>query len=182
MVFHCHFCTKQFTPEDGARPVKILRNRYSCWEEPQTRHKVLRICGPCSEKKNTADFMAETLPDNLLEWVTFVFVRSTLTDLTTAGITMNDAIVQLKGRLVGSETKLRVLRGLEVLKRNDQARNQKIYDPFFRDPCSNSMVVELRIFFAQNEFAAVWFLSVCAVMRLNRNLAQQYSCLWMAES
>ena len=75
MVFHCNFCEKQFTPEDGARPVKTLRNRYSCWEEPQTRHKVFRICGPCSEEnQDTAVFMAETLPDNLLEWVNFVFV------------------------------------------------------------------------------------------------------------
>ena len=83
--------------------------------------------------QDAADFMPETLSENLLEWVTFVFVRSTLTDMTTAGLTMNDAILELKGRLHGDETKLRVVRGLEVLKRNDQAHNQ-IDDPFFQGP------------------------------------------------
>ena len=44
------------------------------------------------------------------------------------------------------------------------------------------MVVELRLAFSTGSQVAVWFLCVCAVMRLNRNLSELYPQLFAASS
>jgi len=182
MVRTCFFCEKQFTPDDGARPLKRLRNHYSLWDEDEdNRKKVICVCGPCDEQEaDTEHFMPVTLQEHLLEWVHFAFIRGALTDFCGTGVSMDVAIASLRTRVDG--VNLRILKGLEAVKVDDKLRNSKIYDPWFRDPCSNKMVVEMRLQFAMGNLAGVWFLSTCSVMRLNRNLAEQYPKLCAARS
>lgn len=124
--------------------------------------------------------MPETNEAGLREWIHFSFVRGTLTDIPAIEGTMDTAICKLETRLQGNE--LRILQGLQKIKERGDVRNNKIYDTWFRDPCANLMVIELWLLFAAGWLAAVWFLGVAGVVRLNLNLVEQYSLLLAASS
>ena len=138
------------------------------------------ICSLCEETSEQDEaFMPSCRSDTIQEWVRFCFVRGSLTDYCASGTTMDKAIVALQRRLSGEE--LRILKGLALLKQRDGCRNAKIYDPWFRDFCSQRAVIELRLLLGAGDSAGAWFLLVAAVMRLNKNLIGAYSDLWKAD-
>ena len=114
------------------------------------------ICSLCEETSEQDEaFMPSCRSDTIQEWVRFCFVRGSLTDYCASGTTMDEAIVALQRRLSGEE--LRILKGLALLKQRDGCRNAKIYDPWFRDFCSQRAVIELRLLLGAGDSAGAWF-------------------------
>ena len=181
MVTTCHYCLRQ---PSGPRPIKKLRHHYSIWEpEDEGKKKAFYVCGDpeCEQlARNDKSFMPSVIEEHLKEWVTFVFVRGSLTDWSTSGVTMDESIMALRTRLGGDAA--RILEGLAELKKHQACRNAKIYDPFFRDPCSQRAVIELKLLFAKCNWPGVWFMAVASTMRLNRNLVGNYVDLWEART
>ena len=181
MVKTCHYCERQASVP---RPFKRLRHHYSLWEpESGRKNKFFYVCGDdaCEEAaRNDSSFMPSVIDEHLKEWVRFVFVRGAVTDRSTSGVTMDQSIIALRSRLKGDD--LRVLEGLAELKKNQDKRNSKIYDPFFRDHCSQLAVSEFKLLFASGDWPGIWFLAIAAVMRLNQNLLANYVDLWLAQT
>ena len=162
-----------------------MRHHYHLWQEPlagkSKKVKFYHVCGApaCEEAaRNDPAFMPLVIETNMEEWVRFVFVRGSLTEWSTSGVTMDESLVALRERLEGHEA--RILEGLAELKKSQHKRNAKIYDPFFRDYCAQRAVTEFKLLFARGDYPGIWFLAVAAVMRLNRNLVFNYIDLWFA--
>ena len=130
--------------------------------------------------RNDSSFMPSFRVEHMQEWVRFVSVSGALTDWSTNGSTMDEAMVALRSRVDCPD--LRVLEGLAELKKNQDQQPCKIYDPFCRDHFSLRVVSEFNMLFACDDCAGVWFLAVASVMRPNWDLVASHVDLWRART